>query len=116
MQDGTSDSIRLAFPATAEFSRIGRVGVSGLALRLGVPVQRVEQLRTAVDRCVELLEGCGQIVILARWEPGVLELEISREGFDLDDDTFARVSLELADLVDRIDARPNGLTFGLVDT
>ncbi len=113
MLDGTSDSIRLSFPATPDFARIGRVGIAGLALRLGVDVQRVEHLRLAVDLCVQLLEGEGQISIEARWDPGHLEIELTRPGFRLDDLAFAACSNQLADLVDEVSARPEGITFTL---
>ncbi len=113
MQDGTSDSIRLAFPASPEFARIARVALAGLAFRLGVEVAVVERLRTAADICVNLLEGDGRIVVEARWEPGSLDVALSRIGFRLDDEAFATAFGELAELVDRVEALPEGISFGL---
>lgn len=114
MQDGTSDSIRLAFPATPDFSRIGRVGVAGLALRLGINVQQVERLRIAVDDCVELLEGPGKITIVARWEPGILEVEITRPGFSPPGTAALDVTIAgLAELVDQVTTHPSGLVLRL---
>ncbi len=113
MHDGTSDSIRLAFPASPEFARIARVALAGLALRLGVEVAVVERLRLAADICVKLLEGDGRIVVEARWDPGNLDVDLTRTGFQLDENAFATAFGELAALVDRIEALPAGVSFGL---
>lgn len=113
MQDGTSDSIRLAFPASPEFARIARVALAGLAFRLGVEVVVVERLRLAADVCVKLLEGGGRIVIEARWDPGSLDVDLTRTGFQLDEEAFAPAFGALAELVDRVEALPEGISFGL---
>ena len=52
MNDGTQDQVKVSFPASPAFSRIGRVAVAGLALRLGVDIAEVEKLRLAVDQAV----------------------------------------------------------------
>lgn len=113
MQDGTSDSIRLAFPASPEFARIARVALAGLAFRLGVEVVVVERLRLAADVCVKLLEGVGRIVIEARWDPGSLDVDLTRTGFQLDEEAFATAFGALAELADRVEALPEGISFGL---
>ena len=54
----TSDEIRLAIPAQAEYGRLARVTVAGLALRLGFSHTEVEDLRLAVDEgLILLLDG-----------------------------------------------------------
>ena len=113
MQDGTSDSIRLAFPASPEFARIARVGLAGLAFRLGVEVATVERLRLAADICVKLLEGEGRIVVEASWDPGRLDIGLTRAGFELDEEAFATAFGSLAALVDRVETLPEGISFGL---
>ena len=77
MNDGTSDEIKVSFPASPTFTRIGRVAVAGLALRLGVDIATVEKLRSAVDTSVNALLGPGRISMLAKWKPEVLSISLS---------------------------------------
>lgn len=67
MTNGTQDQLKVSFPASPTFTRIGRVAVAGLALRLGIEVGVVEKLRLAVDRAVDALHGPGRIHIEAQW-------------------------------------------------
>jgi hypothetical protein len=76
--DGTGrEEFRVSFPADRHFSRIGRVAVAGLALRLGFDVASVEQLRLAVDEAVQRLSGSGRITLVASWAPDGLVLELT---------------------------------------
>jgi len=52
---GQRDEILLELPASGAFARIARVAASSLALRLGVPRARIEDLRLAVDEALVLL-------------------------------------------------------------
>lgn len=76
MNDGTRDQVSVTFPASPEFSRIGRVAIAGVALRLGVEIGVVERLRSAVDHAVDALAGHGRIHLDARWEPDRLLVTI----------------------------------------
>ncbi|MEL6983216.1 MAG: hypothetical protein AAFO29_12395 [Actinomycetota bacterium] len=64
---GEPEQLQVAFPASPTFTRIGRVAVVGLALRLGHDVATVEKLRTAVDDAVQALQGSGRIEVRAAW-------------------------------------------------
>jgi hypothetical protein len=64
---GEPEQLQVAFPATPTFTRIGRVAVVGLALRLGHDVATVEKLRSAVDEAVSALQGAGRIEVRASW-------------------------------------------------
>ena len=77
MNDGTTDEIKVSFPASPTFTRIGRVAVAGLALRLGVDIATVEKLRSAVDTSVNALLGPGRISMQATWQPDVLSISLS---------------------------------------
>ena len=77
MNDGTSDEIKVSFPASPTFTRIGRVAVAGLALRLGVDIATVEKLRSAVDTSVNALLGPGRIHMLASWRPDLLSISFT---------------------------------------
>ena len=103
MHDGTRDEVNVSFPASPDFSRIGRVAVAGLALRLGVDIADVERLRLAVDRSVEALHGDGRIHLSARWEPSNLTITIDNPDEKIDDDDSADVAMTLADMVDELE-------------
>ena len=77
MTDGTNDELQVAFPASEAFTRIGRVAVVGLALRLGIDVSTVERLRNAVDAAVAALQGSGRINASASWSPTQLQIVLS---------------------------------------
>ncbi len=67
MTQGTQDQLKVSFPASPTFTRIGRVAVAGLALRLGIEVAMVEKLRLAVDQTVTALHGPGRVHVQANW-------------------------------------------------
>ena len=102
MEDGTTDVMRVRFPAAADYLRIGRVAIAGLALRLDIDVQRVENLRLAVDAAVEALTGIGEIEVRARWEPGRLAIEIENDAAELPPDKGDELSELLSGLVDHV--------------
>ncbi len=86
-----TDRMTVAFPASPTFTRIGRVAVVGLALRLGVDVSRVERLRGAVDAAVSALQGDGRISATARWSADRLEIELTNpQGTITDPEALAQ--------------------------
>lgn len=100
MNDGTTDTMRVAFPAASRFARIGRVAMAGLALRLDIEVQQVEQLRLAVDEAIGSLTGPGQIVVEARWKPGRLQIDVTNEATELGNSEREELAGTLGGLVD----------------
>ncbi len=100
MNDGTTDSMRVVFPANERFTRVGRVAVAGLALRLEIDVQQVEQLRLAVDEAVGSLAGDGVVTVEAQWEPGHLHIDITNSSTDLDRERQEELAGILGGLVD----------------
>ena len=103
MEDGTSDTLRVRFPAAPDYVRVGRVAVAGLALRLDIDVQRVENLRLAVDAGVEALGGNGEIEVRATWQPGRLDIEIENSAAAVSPDQQVGLTEQLVELVDRVD-------------
>lgn len=103
MHDGTCDEVSVTFPATESFTRIGRVAVAGLALRLGIDMTVVERLRAAVDAAVEALHGQGRISLQARWEPAELHIVVNNPDAVIPDPSREAVNDRLADLVDRVE-------------
>ncbi|MCB1016719.1 MAG: hypothetical protein KDB10_16640 [Acidimicrobiales bacterium] len=74
------DEIRLAVPAQAEYGRLARVTVAGLALRLGFSHIEVEDLRLAVDEgLILLLDGGdhdGDVEAVYRLLGDAIEVEL----------------------------------------
>jgi hypothetical protein len=99
MTDGTADQLQVAFPATSAFTRIGRVAVVGLALRLGIDVSTVEKLRAAVDDAVSALQGAGRISASATWTPDELTITLGNPQARIAD--VGGLSNRLAELVGR---------------
>lgn len=71
------DEMRVTFPASPNFSAIGRVTAAGLAFRLGYEVAQVESLRLAVEHVTTAISSSGTIELCCRWTPTQLELELS---------------------------------------
>jgi hypothetical protein len=100
VEDGHSEHLRVSFPADGSFGRVGRVAVSGLALRLGFDVAEVERLRGAVDTAVGLLAGTGRITLVASWTPSSLALEVANPDADLDEERCRQARLSLGEWLD----------------
>lgn len=116
MNDGTRDEVTVSFPASPDFSRIGRVAVAGLALRLGVDIADVEKLRLAVDRSVEALHGEGRIHLHAEWEPHQLTITIDNPDETLDEIETSDVTAVLADMVDEVKVGADGINLTLASS
>ena len=111
MSDGTRDQLQVAFPASPTFTRIGRVAVVGLALRLGIDVSTVERLRTAVDTAVSALQGPGRISAHASWTPDLLAITLSNPEAEVTDQE--RLIGELAELVGQVSVDETRVTLTL---
>lgn len=81
--DGDAEQLQVAFPASSAFTRIGRVAVVGLALRLGLDVATVEDLRGAVDQAVSALQGPGRISVRASWTPTMLNVSFENPDVEV---------------------------------
>ncbi len=97
MTQGTQDQLKVSFPASATFTRIGRVAVAGLALRLGIEVAIVEKLRLAVDRAVAELHGPGRIHVEADWKATNLTVVLRNPDVEIADPVA--LSEELTEMV-----------------
>jgi hypothetical protein len=113
VNDGTQDQVKVSFPASPAFSRIGRVAVAGLALRLGVDIAQVEKLRLAVDQAVSALHGKGRINLNARWMPHQLMITIDNPDHVLDEPTGRAVCESLSPMVDEVRVGPNAIDIRL---
>lgn len=101
---GEPEQLQVAFPASPTFTRIGRVAVVGLALRLGHDVATVEKLRSAVDEAVQALQGGGRIGVRASWTAEQLTVTLNNPNVEVaDPDVLAD---RLSELVTRATAEP----------
>ena len=97
MTHAGQEHARIAFPATAEFGSVGRVAVAGIALRLGIDVAKVEDLRLAVSTSIEALAGPGTVTLFASWTDEEFSLELTNPDADPIDTEVLKTKLgELA--------------------
>jgi serine/threonine-protein kinase RsbW len=74
-QDAIGEVVRLSVPAALEYVRIVRLTASGVASRLGLDVDEIENLRVAVDELAStVVDAAG---------PGALEIAFSSDGGEL---------------------------------
>lgn len=106
------DDATVTFPATETFARLGRVTASGLTLRLGLDVARLEKLRTAVDIAVTSLLGEGDITLHAHWHDDFIEITVSNPNGSADN-ASGRLTLELSELVDHAVVAPTEISLVL---
>ncbi len=111
LTEGDPEQLQVAFPATPTFTRIGRVAVVGLALRLGHDVATVERLRGAVDEAVGALQGDGRIGVRASWTP--TELTVTLENPEAEVAEPAELTARLDELVDNTVIGPNTIQLTL---
>lgn len=111
MAEGTHDQLQVAFPASEQFLRVGRVTVVGLALRLGIDVTTVERLRAAVDAAVSALLGPGRISIHASWTETELEIALSNPEALVDDQ--AGLTERLTELIGLVKVESDRVTLTL---
>jgi len=106
------DDATVTFPATEAFARLGRVTASGLALRLGLDIAKLEKLRTAVDLAVAAMVGDGHITLRARWHDDFIEIAISNPNTTAANAGGA-LTVQLAELVDDASVAPHEITLVL---
>ena len=115
VNDGTEDQVEVSFPASPVFSRVGRVAVAGLAMRLGVDIADVERLRLAVDHAVAALHGKGRIKLSLHWEPQRLTITVGNPDELLDEVRSRRVRAALSSMVDEVSVGPSAIDLTLLD-
>ena len=106
------DDATVSFPATEAFARLGRVTASGLTLRLGLDIVRLEKLRTAVDLAVTAMLGEGQITVRAHWHEDFIEISISNPDTTADN-SGGSLTVQLAELVDDATVAPQQISLVL---
>ena len=76
--------LSLCLPAQPEFVGVARLTLAGLASRLGLDIQQVEDVKVAVAEAMTLLLQAagetGEITLRATWDAAHLEIEVSGDG------------------------------------
>lgn len=107
----TEDRLQVSFPASETFTRIGRVAVAGLALRLGLDISVVENLRLAVDTAVASLHGPGRIHVQATWASDELLVLLNNPEATITDQSA--LANDLAGMVNRVSVEQNNVTLAV---
>lgn len=113
MYDGTVDEINVSLPAAIEFHAVAKAAVSGLAIRLGVDFQKVENLRMATDLACKAISGPGEINLHASWEPGHLAIDLENRSIILSESAARILEQQISDLVGQAVAKHGHVGFAL---
>jgi hypothetical protein len=69
----TVDEIRLTLPAERDFFRVAHLVLGGLAVRLNLTFESLEDLQLALDGLLEREPGDGEVTVCVSVKSGVLE-------------------------------------------
>jgi hypothetical protein len=67
------DEIRLTLPADRDFYRVAHLVLGGLAVRLNLTFESLEDLQLALDGLLEREPGNGEVTVCVSVKSGVLE-------------------------------------------
>ncbi len=109
MNPATASTVSVTFPAGAQFTRVGRVTIGGLALRAGVGVAETERLRDAVDIGAAALGPSGRIRMVVGWDTRVLHVSLENGEAEIDDP--GQVGRALSGLVDDVEVGSTTVRF-----
>jgi hypothetical protein len=72
----SGDEIRLVIPAEEEFRPIAHLVTGGLALRLDLTYDVLEDLQVAIEALLALRDDAGELVVVLSTEDGVLRASV----------------------------------------
>src|SRR3954454_23315644 len=105
--------MRLTLPAAAEFARLARLTVAGLATRLGFSYDEVEDLRIAVGEACSLLvtsqRDGASLELVFRIDPARLVIDATGPGDPLGGAEEGLSQTILEAVVDEFDIRSGGV-------
>jgi|GEM_PF-5381169 len=88
---GSEDKIKVSFPASADFTRIGRVALCGLAMRVGVEISKMDELTNITNKAVEALQGSGSITLNAYWEQDSIQITFENPDANIDEESIESI-------------------------
>jgi len=72
----TTEEIRLVIPAEEDFRPIVRLVAGGLASRLDVTYDDLEDIQVAIDAALALRDDAGDVTVVLSAEPGIVRAAI----------------------------------------
>ena len=72
----TPDRITLVLPADREFYRVAHLVLGGLAVRLNLTFESLEDLQLALDGVLDNEAGSSSVTVSVSVEPGVIETSV----------------------------------------
>ena len=72
----TDDAIRLVIPAEEDFRPIAHLVTGGLAMRLDVTYDDLDDLQVAIEALLALRDDVGELVLALRADDGVLRASL----------------------------------------
>jgi hypothetical protein len=101
------DEITLTIPRDREFHRVAHLVVGGLALRLELTIETLEDLQIAIDTVLDFAEPDGEVTVVLASRDGVLEARVGpvdvHHALDRPDDGDLNLRRVLATVVDDVD-------------
>ncbi|HAZ63782.1 MAG TPA: hypothetical protein DCZ72_09275 [Armatimonadetes bacterium] len=92
----TGEGLRLTLPPSPAFAVVARLTIAGVAARLGIDTEAIEDFKVAVSEAINLLltqpATGGPITIDVAWTPEALSLVLTREGGALPNDEEAQIA------------------------
>jgi len=101
-----TDEITLTIPRDREFHRVAHLVVSGLALRLDLTIETLEDIQTALDAILDFADADGEVTVELVSRDGTLETRIgpvdTHDELERSDEGELSLSRVLAALVDDV--------------
>jgi hypothetical protein len=101
-----NDEIVLTIPRDREFHRVAHLIAGGLALRLDLTIETLEDLQLALGAVLDYADADGELTVVFRNEDGVLETRVGpvdvTEELDRPDDGDLNLHRVLATVVDDV--------------
>ncbi|HZQ04799.1 MAG TPA: hypothetical protein VFA88_12365 [Gaiellaceae bacterium] len=101
------DEITLTIPPDREFHRVAHLVVGGLALRLDLTIEALEDLQIALDTLLGLAESGGDVTVVLTSRDGIVEARVGPvdvvDELDRPDEDDLGLQRVLATVVDDVD-------------
>lgn len=110
---GAGSGLRLTLPPNPELAGVARLTVAGVAARLGIDTEAIEDLKIAVAEALNLLLAepatGGPVTLDLSWTPDALLMILSREGARWPTDEEAQIAeLVMIEFADQSELEPDG--------
>jgi hypothetical protein len=98
----TAEEIRLVIPAEEDFRPIARLVTGGLAMRLDVTYDVLEDLQVAIDALLALRDDSGELVVTLAAADGMLHASLGPFAPELVHETESEGGLDLRRVLETV--------------